>query len=205
MGLVDAGPRDKVLFVWSGAGTLAGSGGVERFSPGDVYFLPAGAARRWTSGSPSGATLLEIVLPGDAAGAGTAVRRLGNALDAGLVKSETVLLRGRRWRLSVCRMMPGARQKLPQIYLSPYACTLSVLIRGRLMRHWRGGGIDKIFPGDLFVASGRIQPPVFPILEELTELRLIVKGWHWLLPAAPMNFPNNDKEIVGYLPPMLTP
>lgn len=202
-GRIDAGPRDKILLVWNGEGTLAGPGAAEGFSTGDVFFLPGSGTLRWRSASPD-AALLELDLPGGADASGGVPRRLGNALDPGLAQAETVLLRGRGWRLVVFRMEPGAEQSAAPDSDPPMARMLSVLLRGRLRIHWKEVYYHP-FPGDLFTAEkfGIPCPWILanPGPEGSTELRFILEGGAHALPTAPMT--SSTGKGVGAWPPML--
>lgn len=202
-GLIDAGSHGKILFVWSGAGTLYGSGGVEGFSLGDVFFLPARAALRWKSGLPSGATMLEFYLPVEADGSGGILRRLGNAQDGYLAQGESVLLRGRGWRLAVFRMAQGVQQTVTRDFKPPMARMWSVLLRGRLRIWWDNYSYS--FPGDLFTVEN-FDIPLPLHMENLdsrgsTELRFIIEDGFHILPIAPMT--SSSGKGVGAWPPML--
>lgn len=202
-GLVDAGSRGRILFVWSGAGTLAGSGGMDGFSSGDVFFLPKRAALRWRSGPPSDSTMLELSLPGGADGPETSPRRLGNALDAGLSQGESVLLRGKGWRLAVFRMASGVKQTVTRDVKPPMSRMLSVMLRGRLRIHWENYSYS--FPGDLFTVEN-LDIPLPLHVENLDsrdsiELRFIIEDGSPIPPIAPMT--SSTGKGIGAWPPML--
>ncbi|MEK7232568.1 MAG: glycosyltransferase family 39 protein [Elusimicrobiota bacterium] len=202
-GLVDAGSRDKILFVWSGEGTLGGLGTTEGFSAGDVFFLPKRMRMHWKSGSASNSVMLELALPGGAVVSGASPRRLGNALDVGPTQMETVLLRGRDWRLVVFRLAPGAEQAAGRNSRPPMSGMLSVLLRGRL--RIRGIGYFYPFPGDIFTAANSDIPRPLHLLntgsEDSAELRLIMEGKFSIPQNAPIT--SATGKGIGAWPPML--